>query len=127
MGGNEDMSFGQNLQFLRKMNHQMTQEELAKKLNVSRQTISKWELDLVYPEVSKLIEVCSLFSCSTDQLVRGDIYINTDAYSDIRMEKIPAFRYIRYAVISADPETDAIGHVTKWANKPILQLQSGIP
>lgn len=40
------MSFGQNLQFLRKMNHQMTQEELAEKLNVSRQTISKWELDL---------------------------------------------------------------------------------
>ena len=34
------MSFGQNLQFLRKMHKKMTQEELAEKMNVSRQTIS---------------------------------------------------------------------------------------
>lgn len=40
------MSFGQNLQFLRKMRH-MTQEELAKRMDVSQQTVSKWE-----PEVS---------------------------------------------------------------------------
>lgn len=45
------MSFGQNLQCLRKMRNRMTQEELAEKLGVSRQTISKWELDRVYPEV----------------------------------------------------------------------------
>lgn len=35
------MSFGQNLQFLRKMSNKMTQEELAEKLGVSRQTVSK--------------------------------------------------------------------------------------
>ena len=43
------MGFGQNLQFLRKMRNKMTQEELAEKLGVSRQTVSKWELDAVYP------------------------------------------------------------------------------
>ena len=37
------MSFGQNIQFLRKMRNKMTQEELAEKLGVSRQTVSKWE------------------------------------------------------------------------------------
>ncbi|MBQ9134747.1 MAG: helix-turn-helix transcriptional regulator [Lachnospiraceae bacterium] len=109
------MSFGQNLQFLRKMNNKMTQEELAEKLNVSRQTISKWELDTVYPEMNKLIELCNLFSCSMDQLVREDICINDEAYSDIRMEDVPAFRYIRYAVISMEPEEDAINHVKNWA------------
>ena len=63
------MSFGQNVQFLRKMRNKMTQEELADKLGVSRQTVSKWELDTAYPEMNKLIELCNLFSCSMDQLV----------------------------------------------------------
>ena len=109
------MSFGQNLQFLRKMSNKMTQEELAEKLNVSRQTISKWELDTVYPEMNKLIELCNLFSCSMDQLVREDICINDEAYSDIRIEEVAAFRYIRYAVVSMEPEEDAINHVGNWA------------
>lgn len=51
------MSFGQNLQFLRKMRNKMTQEELAEKLAVSRQTVSKWELDTAYPEINKLVEL----------------------------------------------------------------------
>ena len=108
------MSFGQNIQFLRKMRNKMTQEELAERLGVSRQTVSKWELDTAYPEMNKLIELCELFSCSMDQLVREDICINEDAYSDIRIEEIPAFRYLRYAVISTEPEEDAIGHVRNW-------------
>ena len=39
------MSFGTNLQYLRQLSGGMTQEALAEKLNVSRQTISKWESD----------------------------------------------------------------------------------
>ena len=108
------MSFGQNIQFLRKMRNKMTQEELAERLGVSRQTVSKWELDTAYPEMNKLIDLCELFSCSMDQLVREDICINEDAYSDIRIEEIPAFRYLRYAVISTEPEEDAISHVRNW-------------
>lgn len=109
------MSFGQNLQFLRKMSNKMTQEELAEKLGVSRQTISKWELDMVYPEMNKLVELCNLFSCSMDQLVREDMNVSDEAYSDIRMEDVRAFRYVKYAAISTDPEDDAMNHVRQWA------------
>lgn len=109
------MSFGQNLQFLRKMRNKMTQEELAEKLGVSRQTVSKWELDAACPEMNKLIELCELFSCSMDQLVREDLCVNDAAYSDLRTEKLSGFRYLRYAVVSMEPEEDAIGHVRQWA------------
>lgn len=70
------MSFGQNLHFLRKMRNNMTQEELAEKLSVSRQAISRWELDSTYPEMNNLIELCKLFSCSMDDLVRGNLNDN---------------------------------------------------
>ena len=110
------MSFGQNLQFLRKMRNKMTQEELADRLGVSRQTVSKWELDTAYPEMSKVLELCQLFSCSMDQLIREDMNVIDEAYSDIREEWVEPFRYLRYAVISREPEEDAKAHVRLWAN-----------
>ena len=39
------MSLGSNLQYLRRLRKNMTQEALAARLNVSRQTVSKWEMD----------------------------------------------------------------------------------
>lgn len=115
------MSIGQNLQFLRKMRNQMTQEELAEKMGVSRQTISKWELDMVYPEMNKVVELCTLFSCTMDELVREDMNISDEAYSDIRIEEKEAFCYIKYAVVSTDPESDAINHVRQWAKELKIQ------
>lgn len=49
------MSFGKNLQHLRRMCGDITQEVLAEKLKVSRQTVSKWELDESTPEMDKAI------------------------------------------------------------------------
>lgn len=111
------MSFGQNLLFLRKMKNNMTQEELAEKLDVSRQTVSKWELDAAYPEMEKLLGLCTLFSCTLDQLVRENMNIINEAYSNIRIEEVEAFRYIQYTVISPEPEEDAIEHVRRWAQQ----------
>lgn len=107
------MSFGQNLLFLRKMKNNMTQEELADCLNVSRQTVSKWELDAAYPEMEKLLALCGLFSCSLDQLVREDMNLTNEAFSNIRIEEVESFRYISYTVISPEPEDDATGHVKR--------------
>lgn len=109
------MSFGKNLQFLRKMHRGMTQEELAERLGVSRQTVSKWESDAAFPEMEKTLALARLFNCSLDELLVGDMCSDDPAYVNLRVETVPAFRYVEYAVISPDPETDAIEHVTKWA------------
>lgn len=109
------MSFGENIQVLRKMHNGMTQEELAEKLNVSRQTISKWELDQVYPEITKLKELCQLFNCSIDQILSENLNYDDKSYSSIKVVKIPEFKYIRYAVISYEPEDDAKNHIASIA------------
>lgn len=69
------MSLGENLQFLRKKEN-ITQEQLAEQLSVSRQSVSKWESDSAYPEMDKLLQLCSLFHCSMDDLVQKDISLN---------------------------------------------------
>lgn len=65
------MSFGKNLGFYRKQLN-ITQEELAEKLFVTRQTVSRWETDSVFPDVETIIKLCDMFNCSMDTLVRGD-------------------------------------------------------
>lgn len=74
------MSLSENLQNLRKIKN-MSQEELAEKLNVSRQAVSKWESGNGYPETEKIISICEIFDCSMDQLVKGKIS------DDIKSEK----------------------------------------
>ncbi len=66
------MSFGENLQFLRKQKN-ITQEQLAERLEVSRQSVSKWESSQSYPEMEKLLQICSMFHCNMDTLMQGDV------------------------------------------------------
>lgn len=62
------MSIGKSLQHYR-MDSGMMQEQLAKLLNVSRQTISKWENDRSFPDIENLIWLCDLYDISLDELV----------------------------------------------------------
>ncbi len=66
------MSFRDNLLHLRAAND-MTQEQLAALLGVSRQSVTKWESDKSYPEMDKLIKLCEIFDCTLDELVTGDL------------------------------------------------------
>lgn len=72
------MNFGENLQNLRKLRN-YSQEDLADKLQVSRQAVSKWESGTGYPETEKLISICELFDCSMDELVKGKISIDSNS------------------------------------------------
>lgn len=81
--------FGENLQFYRKQKN-MTQEQLAEQLEVSRQTVSKWEAGTSYPEMDKVLRLCDEFSCDMDTLLRKDAAALETADSqgyDIHMER----------------------------------------
>ncbi len=64
------MSLGQRLLELRK-SKKLSQEELAFKLNVTRQTISKWETDQSTPDFDKIVPICELYNISVEELLTG--------------------------------------------------------
>jgi len=65
------MTTGQKIAKFRK-EHKLTQEELADLLQVTRQSVSKWESDLSFPETEKLIQLAKIFDCSLDYLLLTD-------------------------------------------------------
>lgn len=81
------MSFGEKLSKLRKENN-YTQEQLADVLNVSRQSVSKWESDLAYPETEKLIKISELFNCSLDYLMKENCDNNNSNSNNIKINSL---------------------------------------
>lgn len=65
------MEIGKKLKEAR-LNRGLTQEVIAEKLNVSRQTISNWENEKSYPDIISVIELSNLYSISLDDLLKGD-------------------------------------------------------
>ena len=66
------MAFSDNLQFLRTHRGQ-TQEQLAEMLEVSRQSVSKWESAQSYPEMDTILRICDLYHVDLDTLLRGSV------------------------------------------------------
>ena len=62
------MTIAEKIKQLRKDNS-MTQEDLAEKLNVSRQTISKWETSITIPDADNIVAISKLFNITTDELL----------------------------------------------------------
>lgn len=66
------MTLGQRIYNLR-MAKGLSQEAVAEQLDVSRQSVSKWETDTSVPDLDKLVKLCDLFGVSMDELVRGEV------------------------------------------------------
>ena len=64
------MNLGERLFELRKAKN-LTQDDVAEKLNVSRQTVSKWETDQSTPDFDKIVPLCELFEIGVDELLTG--------------------------------------------------------
>ncbi len=66
------MSLAENLQYLR-AREGITQEQLAERLDVSRQSVSKWESSASFPEMDTLLKLCDMFHVDMDTLLRGSV------------------------------------------------------
>ena len=69
------MTIGQKILQLRN-DANISQEQLAETLGVSRQSVSKWEMDQSLPQIDKVLQLAELFSVSTDELLRDKLEIN---------------------------------------------------
>jgi len=72
----------------------LSQEELANRIYVSRQTISNWENDKSYPDVNSLVLLSEIFQISLDKLIKGDIDIMKEVINKEEVTKLN-----RYATI----------------------------
>ena len=76
----------------------LSQEELAEKVYVSRQTISNWENDKSYPDVNSLVLLSEVFNVSIDNLIKGDIEIIKEQIRAEDRKKFEGLSHI-YAVL----------------------------
>ena len=85
------MTLGKRIQYYRKRK-QLTQEELAEKLMVSRQAISRWESDNNEPDVKTLLILANIFEITVDELVReNEVNIDNQNIIENGSEDIKVF------------------------------------
>ena len=110
------MSLGKNIQYLRKQ-QKVTQEQLAERMSVSRQTVSKWEAVEVVPEMDKLIGLSDMFACKLDALVREDLSAYSEIYSEIQIRTVRPFHMAQYVMVTPNPEDNANDYMDRWAEQ----------
>ena len=81
------MELGKQIKVYRQEAH-LSQEELANRVYVSRQTISNWENDKSYPDVNSLVLLSEIFQISLDKLIKGDIEVMKDVIQKEEIEKM---------------------------------------
>lgn len=93
-------------------------------MSVSRQAISRWEADEIVPELNKLINLCDVFSCKLDTLVRENLISFDEIYSEITIKTVKAFKMARYVMVTPNPEDDVNTYMDNWAQQSgLLKFQ----
>lgn len=118
------MSLGERIQQLRKSKG-LSQEELAEKLNVSRQSISKWELDNSIPELNKIVLMSEFFLVSTDYLLKESEHMNNDPdnnYTTAKILFITSIFFIAVGLLIAIGGWDANQELGSIAVGMIIQI-----
>ena len=81
------MKFNENLKYLRKKEN-LTQEQLAEKLNVSRQAVTKWESGQAMPDITNLKDISVLFGVTVDELISDEKTKNATTL-DKKLKELP--------------------------------------
>ena len=104
------MTIGEKITQLR-LSANISQEELADELNISRQSVSKWEMDQAMPQIDKVLRICEIFGISTDELLHDKFeikkcnsnvknkYFGTDGFrgeANINLTSIQAYKVGRF-------------------------------
>jgi len=79
------MKFGENLKNLRKQIG-LSQESLAERIGVSRQSVSKWECGEAYPEMTNILCLCKIFHCKLNDLVHKDLADLNSLDAEVQMK-----------------------------------------
>ena len=113
------MELGKQIKVYRQEAH-LSQEELANRVYVSRQTISNWENDKSYPDVNSLVLLSEIFQISLDKLIKGDIEVMKDVIQKEEIDKMNRYGKIYTilliaTVVSAGPLSMWLG---RWAFIP---------
>ncbi len=95
------MNLKDNLKKIRKDNN-LSQEDLAEKLGVSRQSVSKWEQGIAYPEMDKVLQICKMFNLNIDEIMNQDIA----SIERNKKSKVDVSKYI----------DDFLSYITKGVN-----------
>ena len=82
------MNLSDNLKRIRKENN-LSQEQLADKLGVSRQSVSKWESSAAYPEMDKVLQLCKMFNLNIDELL--NLMLNLQVLILIQLHSLRIF------------------------------------
>ena len=81
------MELGKQIKMYR-LENKLSQEELANRIYVSRQTISNWGNDKSYPDINSLVLLSEVFKVSLDKLIKGDIEIMKDVIQKEEVDKM---------------------------------------
>ena len=104
-------TFGQRFYRLRKARG-LTQEDIAKKLNISSQAISKWENDVSLPDISLLADIADMFNISTDELLGKEIN-GTKKYTQAGLKQA---NIVLASSCLFNPDTETVVNVFPFSN-----------
>ena len=100
MQGDEMMELGERLKTHRQK-ARLSQEELACRIYVSRQTVSNWENNKTYPDVNSLVLLSEVFQISLDQLIKGDIDVMKQVIQKEEIDKMKRYGTVYTVLLTA--------------------------
>ena len=106
MQGGDGMELGKQIK-MHRQEAELSQEELANRVYVSRQTILNWENDKSYPDVNSLVLLSEIFQISLDKLIKGDIGVMKEVIQKEEIEKMKRYGRI-YTIMLIVPVVSAV-------------------